>query len=783
MLSPRWRKVVRDLWDNKSRTALVVLSIAIGVFAFGGLFLSRNVATTDLDAELRLANVADITFTIPGFDDALVRWAARQPGVSASEGTTVASGKLITADGNTYSASLTAYADYENIQIDRITPETGVWPLQADAVYIERTYAEKLDIQIGDPLTVELPDGRREQLVYGGTVHDFSIRPAGIQSTFAAYVVPETMYRLGLSARYNRLMIAVDDTSSSLTDSANALRDALVHQGVRVSSVNINEEGHWATNIFDGLATVLIFVGLVSLILSAFLVVNTISGFMAQQKRSIGIMKIIGASRPQIIGVYMVMVACFGALAFVLALPASLLFASRLVHFIAPHLNLDITRFDVPASIVVMEIVVAFVTPMLAALFPILGGTRVPPAQAISDYVAQTSNNPLDILLARIQGISRPALLSIRNTFRRKMRLLMTMITLTLAGAFFMSIINVRNGLNEDINILARMADYDIFYALSSTYPKEAVERRFQGMPGVERAEGWAATSVAQVLPGDAQGSNFTLTGLPYDSQMVDPPIVAGRWLEAPDYANRNDIIISDDLQTDAGVQVGDTLTLKVAGDEHDWHVVGVIDGYGSSAYTYYDSLARVTGRPNLIDRVVVRAVGADSAYARNLELALEQQGIDIAQITLRVDVIANVTGGFNVIVLILLAMAVLIAAVAGLGLTGTMSLNVLERTREIGVMRAVGAGTNTLRLMFVGEGALIGLLTFVIALPLSFPMTHLFGSVLGNVIFDQPLAYAPAEEGPLIWLVMVLIVSVVASIAPAQRASQISIREALAYE
>ncbi|MCC6616153.1 MAG: FtsX-like permease family protein [Anaerolineae bacterium] len=783
MLSPRWRKVVRDLWDNKSRTMLVVLSIAIGVFAFGSLFLARNVAATDLDRALVDTHIADITFGIAGFDDTLVRWAARQPGVTASEGTTTASAKLILPDGSTHSASLTAYADYDQIQIDRIMPQTGAWPLQANAVYLERSYAEKVDLQIGDPLTVELPDGRREGLVYGGSVHDFSIRPAGMQSTFASYVTPETLHRLGIPTLYNHLMITVDRSSATLTESANTLRDELVHQGVHVASVNINDEGHWAASIFDGLATVLVLVGLVSLILSAFLVVNTISGFMAQQKRSIGIMKIIGASRGQIIGVYMVMVACFGGLALVLALPTSLLFASRLVYFIAPHINLDITGFQVPFSILLMEIAVAFITPMVAALFPILSGTGIPPAQAVSDYVVQTSNNPLDVLLARLKGISRPALLSIRNTFRRKMRLLMTMITLTLAGAFFMSIVNVRNGLNTDIAILSRMADYDIFYALSSVYPKEAVERRVRDQPGVEGAEGWAAASVAQALPGDEQGSNFTLTGLPYDSALVDPLLVEGRWLDAPDYDNRYDIVISDDLQNDSGLKLGDTLTLKMSGEEHGWRIVGIIDGYGASAYTYYDTLARATGRPDLIDRVVIRAAGADSAYARQLELTLEQQGIDIAQTTLRADIIAGVTGGFNVIVIVLLAMAVLIAAVAGLGLTGTMSLNVLERTREIGVMRAVGAGTNTLRLMFVGEGMLIGLLTFVIALPLSFPTTRLFGAVLGNVIFDQPLAYAPAPEGPLIWLVLVMIVSAIASIAPAQRASEISIREALAYE
>ncbi len=425
----------------------------------------------------------------------------------------------------------------------------------------------------------------------------------------------------------------------------------------------------------------------------------------------------------------------------------------------------------------------AFATPMLAALLPILGGTRMPPAQAISDYVVNSGNNSLDVLLARLQGISRPALLSIRNTFRRKMRLLVTMVTLTLAGAFFMSIVNARNGLNTDLDTFMRMADYDMLFTLADDYDRVAVERRVMQASGVITAEGWTAASVAQALPGEAQGSNFSLYGVPYNSTLVDPPILVGRWLEAPDYASRYDIVITDDLQVEAGVALGDMLTLQYSDTEHDWRVVGVIVGNNSAAYSRYETVAQWIGGPDQIDRVTVRAGRADDAFARELEQSLERQGIEVAQVTLQADIIEGITGSFNVLILILLGMAILIALVAGLGLTGTMSLNVLERTREIGVMRAVGGGTNTIRLMFVGEGVLIGVLSFLVALPLSSPFTLIFGNVLGNVIFEQPLAYAPTTEGPLMWLLLVMVVSGVASIAPAQRASQISIREALACE
>ena len=161
----------------------------------------------------------------------------------------------------------------------------------------------------------------------------------------------------------------------------------------------------------------------------------------------------------------------------------------------------------------------------------------------------------------------------------------------------------------------------------------------------------------------------------------------------------------------------------------------------------------------------------------------LEDRNIDIASTTLQVDIVEGVTGGFNVLVYLLLGMAVLIAVVAGLGLTGTMSLNVMERTREIGVMRAVGAGNNAIRLMFVGEGVLIGVLSTILALPISYPGTVVFANVLGDVIFGNPLTVIVAPLGIFVWFGIVLLVSSAASVAPANRASQISIREAIAYE
>src|SRR5690606_5193256 len=151
---------------------------------------------------------------------------------------------------------------------------------------------------------------------------------------------------------------------------------------------------------------ILIIVGLGSLFLSGFLVVNTISGLLAQQKRQIGIMKVIGASRPQIVGVYIVMVVFLGLVALAIAVPASLALAYFLLYgVVANLLNFDILEFYLPADVFVLQVIVAILSPMVSALVPILNGTRMTAAEAISDYSAGSSSGLFDVLLAQVRGL------------------------------------------------------------------------------------------------------------------------------------------------------------------------------------------------------------------------------------------------------------------------------------------------------------------------------------------------------------------------------------------
>ncbi len=129
------------------------------------------------------------------------------------------------------------------------------------------------------------------------------------------------------------------------------------------------------------------------------------------------------------------------------------------------------------------------------------------------------------------------------------------------------------------------------------------------------------------------------------------------------------------------------------------------------------------------------------------------------------------------------MVMAFLLATVGSLGLVGTMSINVLERRREIGVLRAIGASTRSVLRIFVIEGVLIGVLSWAGALLLSQPLSRILSRIVGMTFAKLPLSYVFDLRAPLLWLIVVIAVSALASLAPARNAADLTVRETLTYE
>jgi putative ABC transport system permease protein len=293
------------------------------------------------------------------------------------------------------------------------------------------------------------------------------------------------------------------------------------------------------------------------------------------------------------------------------------------------------------------------------------------------------------------------------------------------------------------------------------------------------------------VLEDGSVGESVSLLAPPAGSSLVEPILVAGRWIEPGD---QNAITLSELFRERyPDLRVGDTLRLKVNGEEQDWVIVGFYQLAGKvsgfSAYTSYEYLTKLT---NQTDRAASYRVVSDQPdltrpqqeiLGQAIEAKLQKQGIDVVDITTGKSMNEIAGDGFNVLTAFLLFLALLTALVGSIGLAGTMSLNVMERTREIGVMRAIGAQNGSLRSIVVTEGLVIGVISWLLSIVASFPLSSVVAYGVGVAVFQSPMSASYSPVGGVAWLAIVVVISTVASLIPARRAAQISIREALAYE
>ncbi|HRX05072.1 MAG TPA: FtsX-like permease family protein, partial [Anaerolineae bacterium] len=242
-------------------------------------------------------------------------------------------------------------------------------------------------------------------------------------------------------------------------------------------------------------------------------------------------------------------------------------------------------------------------------------------------------------------------------------------------------------------------------------------------------------------------------------------------------------------MDAEKDVRLGDTITLKINDKESDWVVVGVMEGVldQATAYANYDYFSRLMGRTGRANGLRVLTNSEDPAVHVRVAAALEQKfkdaGYTVTQLSTRAENLEGTEYQFGILVNLLMVMTLLMALVVGLGLMGTMSINVIERTREIGVMRAIGAATRSIMQIITVEGILIGLISWIQATILAYPLSRLLSDQVGLAFTDAPLSFAFSVQGIVIWLAIVTIVAALASYLPARNASRLTVREVLAYE
>ncbi len=796
-MSSRWKKVWADFWGNRSRTFLVIITIAVGVIAVGFNANMGQYMIQSMDADYLSARPSEATVYAGPLDDDMVKAAREVPGVDAVEGRSSVSAKVVRTDERKVSIQFTAIKDPSKSTVNLLKPALGQTSLPAfgDKEIIVDASAEVLGYKPGDKIVVELGDGKRRELTLAGYMHDVTGIPFGFTNIMNAYVTPKTLEWLGGSETYyDSLQISVAEKQTDaehVTKVAQDVADRIKRAGATVYFVSVYQPGHhFAWSITQGVIFILGVLGYMTVLLSGFLIVNTVTALMTQQKRHIGIMKAIGGANSQVLMMYLVLILGFGLAALLIAIPLANAAAKAMGGWMAGYLNFYRLPYAAYPSALAQEVIVSLVVPLLAALLPIYNSMRVTVREAVSDYgigsggkVKQGSVNK------GVLFIPRPIRLSLRNAFRKRTRLALTLFTLVLGGAIFIGVYNLWASFDKTMTDIQGYFMADINMSFGRYYRFDEVAPIAQSVPGVSSVEGWTEMPGTLIMDENQPGTQILFVAPPSTSTLIQPIITAGRWLKTGD---ENAIVIGNHLlNIFPNLKVGDWLTIEINGKKTKWHIVGTYSLTGNVSppllYTNYEYLSRIIGQPGQVYSLRILTTQHDAISQRRIsnqiQALYERDGIQLSSTQLGAEWIRDQKAQTDVLVYFMLTMAVMIAIVGGLGLMGTMSINVLERTREIGVMRAVGASNLDIQSIVIVEGMVVGLISWAISILLAIPITGVLCYGVGVAIMTSPMPAVYGTAGIIAWLSFTLVLATIASALPARRASRLTVRDTLAYE
>jgi putative ABC transport system permease protein len=793
-------KMLADTRGAKGRLAMAALGLAGGVFALTTMLFGFSVLTREISSNYLATNPASIFISLNALDHETLSEIRRLPGIADVEATATVDAKARTAGGEWLPAKIFVIPDPEAWNISRAFPHAGTWPLPAGSIQLEKEALALAGSKIGDSLLLKLNEQTESKALISGTLHDPALAPAWQEQALYVYATPDTMAVLGAKTALNTLKVTIDghaDKLSEVDKIAATIAAWLQARGHTVESVRVPPRMHPHQKQMTATLKMLLGFGVLALALGAVLSASLIGNLLAQQVPQIGIMKAVGARRWQIMSPYIGMVALIALAALAIGVPSGLGAGNMLADRSTRMLNFSIASRQMPLWAWVMLLSSALIFPLLAAWIPIHSASRITVRDAIDATGVRShefGTGRMDVWLSKLTTPSRLLLLSIRNSFRRKQRLALTISLLAVSGALFIGSLNLKSAWEKSLVQAADARRYDIEVILNAQVQTQPAIEQILRIPGVHTVESWEFAAAARThsnelaiertYPDEAHGS-LIMSAVPPGSTLLKLPLLAGGWLSQEDA----DAVVLTHAALDffPGAKLGDKIPVTVGSQRGVFKIAGIAKESMALPKIYISSLEfqKFVPRDVTFGRVRISldkhdALSIDDA-GRAIERELRLNGIRISEMITENMLSKVIEGHIAILIFVLLAVAAVMGFVGKLGLLSAMSMSVIERYREFGILRVIGGKPSVVRRHLVYEGLFVGLLSWVTGMLLSMPLSAAFGAFLGNMSFGEPLPFALSPVGLIAWMAIIAVGAVAASAYPAGKAMRLPIRETLA--
>ena len=797
-----WHKVWSDLWLNRSRTLLAVASIAAGVFCVGTLFGMIALQLSKMDEAHHQSQPSHINLILrQSADLALIKRLQTIDGVAGVDTLTPLSLRFrAEASQNWQIATLMLRAAPELQRYDLSTLVSGHWPLEGE-VAIENLTAQVTGLKAGDTVQLSDENGIKPFLISGVVRHPFVKPPRfGGQAHFFADVSQARVFGLN-DQSFRQLLLQTQSLDAvQIRQCAQAIKTWLATQAIDVNVTLLQDpEQHWGRPFIAGIDQVLQWMALVSLLLASVLIANTVSAHISQQAEQIGVMKALGASFITISKLYILEVMMMALLAIAIVLLPSIYAANWSACQLLGLFNIACQGWSYSPQALVIMLLGGIFVPLVAAVWPIWRGAGMSVREALASYGlgSDFGSHRWDRLIECIGARFLPTVYAaaLGNLFRRKTRLLLTQLVLIIAGLMFLVLMSLITSLNLTLdNELARTA-YSVRLGFNRDQSQVDIEKHSAVSVASGQLELWQRWPVLAAYQGQAlqqKGSlGLQMLAVPVNGQLYQPYLEQGRWLSAADNGQKS-LVISADTARLNHLKPGDSLDLSLGSKLSSWQIIGVYRWLAGNnfavepLYAPLETVQALSNRSGLASYALIKAdinsEEQETEYLRKLGTEFEAQGISLDAYTTqsRLQQRQFARNQFRSVIGTLMGLASMVVAVGGIGLSGALGIGVLQRQRELGVLRAIGASGRTLLQLVMLEGLWHALMAWILTVPLAWWLAEPLSAELGRIMLSLQLDYCFASQAAGAWLLILMVLALIASYWPARHAMRLSVKEAL---
>lgn len=779
-----YKKSLKDFWATKSKTFVVMLALFIGVFGLSVIIFTSYISNKDLEDNYMHTNPASVILSTESLRNDGFQNLRALDFVDNLEVRPSRMVKIRSSNKEWMSIILFGVESFEELTINTFEMEEGN-PPKANEIVIERDglrYIDSKDIKL------RIDDETELTFLQSGICHAPGLSPSHMDHIVYGFITIDRFNQLFKQKNTSNLLVTFKDGKNDIKKiqehTLKVIKQIEIN-GDKVSSVQIPIPGeHPHQGQLSSLLFLQFGIGGLAILLSLILLINVISSIMSTQIKQIGIMKAIGGTYWQITTIYLLGVAILSVVAIILAIPLAYKVSLTYAGFIADQLNFNLINTTIPFEVISTLIALSLFAPLLVAFFPIRSSVKMTVKSALNNNLLRSSTAGKSIL--RTSKLPLWLKMSIDNLFKNKKRLIISVFNLGLGIALIFIAFNVSNSLRNTFAKSTEREKQDISIMLDKKYSKEEVLNALENDADISKIEFWERGYASFIFSDSIKGKSFSTIYFQNNTTLLDLPVIEG---EMPTIWKNNILVNTAFLAAYPDFSVGDSIPLIIGNEYKQLYISGSVKIISSpTAYMpksgleslHLKNVGKTILKIKLVDNIPNTSMNKKITHYEN---RLAENHINATYSSNMIEKIQVLKDHILVILYFLIAMSVLVLLVGGLGVISAMNISIIERKREIGIMRSIGGKPFQIQKIIIVEMLMFGILSWGLFWFISIPLSKIISDFFGQLIIETTLDYAFEPLAIPITFIIMLFVVFFALIFPLQKARRITIKEAIMYE